>query len=72
MGPVDVLEGLGAKCQSSTNTGEPAAAGWPRQLPYTPEDQSQEQDRQPLTYDYNCKGTMLSFMLILCRGRALT
>jgi hypothetical protein len=42
-----------------TNTGEPAAAGGPRQLPYTPEDQNQEQDRQPLTYDYNCKGTVI-------------
>jgi hypothetical protein len=28
-------------------------------LPYPPEDQCQEQDRQPLTYDYNRQGTVI-------------
>jgi hypothetical protein len=36
--------------------------------PNSPEDQSQEQDRHPLAYDYNRQGTIIAFMLIPYRG----
>ena len=41
---------------------EAAAGGWPpsgQPLPDPPEDQSQEQDRHPLTYDYNRQGAVI-------------
>jgi len=41
---------------------EAAAGGWPpsgQSLPDPPEDQSQDQDRHPLTYDYNCQGAVI-------------
>jgi hypothetical protein len=41
----------------AANSRRLAPSGQP--LPYPPEDQSQEQDRHPLTYDYNCQGTVI-------------